>query len=61
MARAILAALFGVTLLAMQTSTSLDAQASDPIRYTLRFPVPHTHYVEVEATYPTGRQPSIEI
>ena len=22
----------------------------EPIRYTLRFPAPHTHYVEVEAT-----------
>jgi predicted metalloprotease with PDZ domain len=38
------------------------AQApSEPVRYTLRFPAPHTHYVEVEAAYPTGRQPAIEI
>ena len=32
-----------------------------PIRYTLRFPAPHTHYVEVEAVYPTAGQPAIEI
>ena len=34
---------------------------ADPIRYTLRFPAPHTHYVDVEAVYPTARQASIEI
>jgi predicted metalloprotease with PDZ domain len=33
----------------------------EPIRYTLRFPAPHTHYVEVEALVPTGRQPAIEM
>ncbi len=37
------------------------AQAVDPIRYTLRFPAPHTHYVEVEAVYPTGERPQIEL
>ena len=33
----------------------------EPIRYTLRFPAPHTHYVEVEATFPTGAKPCIEL
>ena len=61
MTRSVLAALFTAALLAMPITTTLDAQAPDPIRYTLRFPAPHTHYVEVEAVYPTGRQPSIEI
>ena len=37
------------------------AQAPEPIRYTLRFPAPHTHYVEVEAVYPTGRRPQVEL
>src|SRR5262249_8264840 len=32
----------------------------EPIRYTLRFPAPHTHYVEVEATLPTSGKPWIE-
>ena len=32
-----------------------------PIRYTLCFPAPHTHYVEVEATIPTGAKPFIEL
>jgi predicted metalloprotease with PDZ domain len=60
MTRTILA-VFGAALLAMQTTTFLDAQAPEPIRYTLRFPAPQTHYVDVEAVYPTGRQPAIEI
>jgi len=61
MTRSTLAALFMAALLAMPTTTILDAQAADPIRYTLRFPAPHTHYVEVEAVYPAARQASIEI
>ena len=61
MTRTFLAAMFGAALLAMQTTTPLDAQSPEPIRYTLRFPAPQTHYVEVEAVYPTGRQPAIEI
>jgi predicted metalloprotease with PDZ domain len=32
-----------------------------PIRYTLRFPEPHTHYVDVDAVIPTGHKPRIEI
>ena len=42
-------------------TSPLGAQAPEPVRYTLRFPAPHTHYVEVEAAYPTGRQPAVEI
>src|SRR5512134_487782 len=33
----------------------------EPIRYTLRFLAPHTHYVEVEAELPTGGKPWIEL
>ena len=32
----------------------MAAQSREPIRYTLRFPAPQTHYVEIEASYPTG-------
>ena len=35
--------------------------AADPIRYTLSFPAPHTHYVEVAATVPTGSRPDVEL
>ena len=41
--------------------TTLRAQALDPIRYTLRFPAPHTHYVEVEAAFPTGGRAEVEV
>jgi predicted metalloprotease with PDZ domain len=37
------------------------AQTLEPIRYTVSFPAPHTHYVEVEASYPTEGRPSIDL
>ena len=37
------------------------AQTLEPIRYTVSFPAPHTHYVEIEASYPTEGRPSIEL
>jgi len=61
MARTTSFALAGAMLLAMLTTSSLGAQTPEPIRYTLRFPAAQTHYVDVEAVYPTGRQPSIEV
>ena len=30
-------------------------------RYTLSFPEPHTHYMEVRATYPTGGAPQLDL
>ncbi len=41
--------------------TSAGAQQLEPIRYTLRFPAPHTHYVEIEAAIPTGGRPQVEV
>ncbi|MBI4875496.1 MAG: M61 family metallopeptidase [Acidobacteria bacterium] len=38
----------------------LAAPAQEPIRYTVRFPRPHTHYLEVAASVPAGR-PSVEL
>ena len=60
MARTTLSLLLCLVTLAMTTGP-IDAQASDPIRYTLRFPAPQTHYLEVEATYPTGGRPQTEL
>ena len=37
------------------------AQTLEPIRYTVSFPAPHTHYLEVEASYPTEGRPSIDL
>ncbi|MEO7158064.1 MAG: PDZ domain-containing protein [Vicinamibacterales bacterium] len=43
------------------STPELRAQALDPIRYTLRFPAPHTHYVEVEAAIPTAGRAEVEV
>jgi len=32
-----------------------------PVSYIVRFPAPHTHYLEVEALIPTDGQPSVEL
>ncbi|OFW07205.1 MAG: hypothetical protein A3I61_04275 [Acidobacteria bacterium RIFCSPLOWO2_02_FULL_68_18] len=55
--RGLLAALFLVGSAALAVAQT----AAEPIRYTLRFPEPHTHYVEVTAVYPTERQPLVEL
>ncbi len=45
-----------------QTSAQPTAQPTPaPIRYTVSFPAPHTHYVEVAAEVPTGRRPDVEL
>jgi predicted metalloprotease with PDZ domain len=43
------------------TASPQPDQATDPIRYTLRFPEPHTHYVDVSASVPTGDQPYVDL
>ena len=55
--RIFLAALFLCTVV----TAGADAQSLDPIRYTLRFPAPHTHYVEIEAASPTASRPQVEV
>jgi predicted metalloprotease with PDZ domain len=45
----------------VSASGSLRAQTLDPIRYTLRFPAPHTHYVEIEAAIPTSGRAEVEV
>lgn len=61
MTRATLASAACAVILAMTVTHQADAQAGDPIRYTLRFPAPQTHYVEVEAVYPAGGQAAIDL
>ena len=61
MTRTLVATTACVMLAAMTLSGPIDAQAPEPIRYTLRFPAPHTHYMEIEAVYPTGGRPQIEL
>jgi len=50
-----------LALLVLMSMSRSAAQNADPIRYTLRFPAPHTHYLEVEATYPTGGRPQVDL
>src|SRR5665213_4139120 len=52
----------GPALLVLTIITSiLHAQTPEPVRYTVSFPAPQTHYAVVDAVFPTGGQPSIEL
>lgn len=51
--------MLAVALLCLTAGSS--AQSLESIHYTLRFPAPETHYVDVEAVYPSGGQSSIEL
>ena len=33
----------------------------EPLHYTVQFPAPHTHYVEVALTVPTGKLPAVDL
>ena len=50
-----------VGLLIAMTASAQPSSPIDPIRYSLSFPAAQTHYVEVEATYPTGGAPTVEL
>jgi predicted metalloprotease with PDZ domain len=43
------------------TTLPLDAQTSEAVRYTVRFPDPKTHYASIEALLPTGGAPDVEV
>ncbi len=61
MSRATLSGLACAAAIAFIAIGEPRAQAPDPVHYTLRFPAPHTHYVEIEAVYPTERRPVVEL
>ena len=50
---------FLLALLLVPATTA--AQTREPVRYTVSFPAPHTHYIDVEASYPTEGRPNIEL
>ena len=57
-----MAAKYWVAVFFMMHAAAARAQSSpEPIRYTLNFPAPQTHYVEVTATVPTGGRPDVEL
>jgi predicted metalloprotease with PDZ domain len=43
------------------TLTTLDAQTSETVRYTVRFPDPKTHYASIEALLPTDGAADVEV
>lgn len=47
-------------LLGVSALWILPVFAQDPVTYTVRFPAPHTHYLEVEASFPAGK-PEVEL
>jgi predicted metalloprotease with PDZ domain len=49
------------TTFLMTLAPTAAAQTAEPLRYTLSFPAPHTHYAEVTVQVPTGRQPWVEL
>ena len=57
----LLSVLSGVLFAIAATAAHAAAQGPEPIRYTLTFPAPQTHYVEVEAVVPTGRKPDVDL
>jgi hypothetical protein len=50
-----------IAAMIMATTTTLDAQTSETVRYTVRFPDPKTHYVWVEALLPTSGAAEVEL
>lgn len=50
-----------VFALALSGAGLAGAPMPEPIAYTLRFPAPQTHYVEVEARVPTDGRPEVEL
>ena len=50
-----------VVSLPASAQTAQGTRVVEPIRYTVSFPAPQTHYLEVVATVPTGGRPAIEL
>jgi predicted metalloprotease with PDZ domain len=48
-------------LLVILSAAAAESQTLEPIRYTVSFPAPHTHYIEVDATVPTDGRPQIDL
>jgi predicted metalloprotease with PDZ domain len=50
-----------VVSMAVLAPVRLPAQALAPITYTVRIPAPESHFIEVDAVFPTAGRPSIEL
>jgi predicted metalloprotease with PDZ domain len=51
----------GLAVLLVLCATPVFAQTPEPIRYSLSFPAPHTHYIEVEASVPSQGRTHIDL
>jgi predicted metalloprotease with PDZ domain len=60
-AKIVAALMFVVVASPVPAQTSQNARATEAIRYTVRFPAPQTHYMEVSATVPTGGRADVEL
>ena len=56
-----MAAKFWVALFLMTHAAAAVAQTAPPIRYTINFPAPQTHYVDVTATVPTAGRADVDL
>ena len=61
MLRLLSALLVAAALLMTHAETAAAQSAAEPLRYTLSFPAPQTHYMEVSASVPTERRPEVEL
>ena len=61
MASRLIAPLVAAALLMTHAETAAAQTAAEPLRYTLSFPAPQTHYMEVSVSVPTERRPEVEL
>ena len=61
MASRLLLSLVAAALLMTHADSAAAQTAAEPLRYTLSFPAPQTHYLEVSASVPTDRRPEVEL
>src|SRR5687768_16394078 len=57
----LLLSLVAAALLMTHAESAAAQTAAEPLRYTLSFPAPQTHYLEVSAAVPTDRRPEVEL
>ena len=61
MASRLIVLLVAAALLMTHPETAAAQSAAEPLRYTLSFPAPQTHYMEVSVSVPTERRPDVEL
>jgi len=61
MAFRLLSLVVAAALLMTHADSAAAQTAAEPLRYTLSFPAPQTHYMEVSATVPTDRRSEVEL